>query len=102
MSHKPRELHLGRPALRISGLVKDYGRVHAVRRIDLEVRRAEVFGFLGPNGAGKTTTIRCILDLLRRLATQLHGTFARPAAALVTTLSHPTILPMPVVRIRNP
>ena len=55
-------------ALRISGLVKDYGRVHAVRGIDLEVRRAEVFGFLGPNGAGKTTTIRCILDLLRPTA----------------------------------
>jgi ABC-2 type transport system ATP-binding protein len=59
---------LDRPALRISGLVKDYGRVHAVRGIDLEVRRAEVFGFLGPNGAGKTTTIRCILDLLRPTA----------------------------------
>ena len=57
-----------RPALRISGLVKEYGRVHAVRGIDLEVRRGEVFGFLGPNGAGKTTTIRCILDLLRPTA----------------------------------
>jgi ABC-2 type transport system ATP-binding protein len=54
-----------RPALRITRLIKDYGRVHAVRGIDLEVRRGEVFGFLGPNGAGKTTTIRCILDLLR-------------------------------------
>jgi len=54
-----------RPALRITRLVKDYGRVHAVRGIDLEVRHGEVFGFLGPNGAGKTTTIRCILDLLR-------------------------------------
>jgi len=37
-----------RPTLRINGLVKDYGRVHAVRGIDLEVRRGEVFGFLGP------------------------------------------------------
>jgi ABC-2 type transport system ATP-binding protein len=53
------------PALRVRGLVKDYGRVHAVRGIDLDVRRGEVFGFLGPNGAGKTTTIRCVLDLLR-------------------------------------
>jgi ABC-2 type transport system ATP-binding protein len=56
------------PALRISGLVKNYGKVQAVRGIDLEVRRGEVFGFLGPNGAGKTTTIRCILDLLRPTA----------------------------------
>ncbi len=52
------------PALRITGLVKEYGKVQAVRGIDLEVRRGEVFGFLGPNGAGKSTTIRCILDLL--------------------------------------
>jgi ABC-2 type transport system ATP-binding protein len=52
-------------ALRTEGLVKDYGSIHAVRGIDLEVRRGEVFGFLGPNGAGKTTTIRCALDLLR-------------------------------------
>jgi ABC-2 type transport system ATP-binding protein len=56
------------PALRISGLVKDYGRVHAIRGIDLDVRRGEVYGFLGPNGAGKTTTIRCILDLIRPTA----------------------------------
>jgi ABC-2 type transport system ATP-binding protein len=56
------------PALRITGLVKDYGRVHAVRGIDLEVRRGEVYGFLGPNGSGKTTTIRCLLDLLRPTA----------------------------------
>jgi ABC-2 type transport system ATP-binding protein len=58
-------------AIRIEGLVKDYGSVHAVRGLDLEVRRGEVFGFLGPNGAGKTTTIRCLLDLLRPTAGHL-------------------------------
>jgi ABC-2 type transport system ATP-binding protein len=51
--------------LRIQGLVKRYGKVEAVRGIDLEVQPGEVFGFVGPNGAGKSTTIRCILDLLR-------------------------------------
>ncbi|MGO8686131.1 MAG: ABC transporter ATP-binding protein [Candidatus Dormibacteria bacterium] len=51
--------------LRVERLVKDYGTVHAVRGIDLELRRGEILGFLGPNGAGKSTTIRCILDLLR-------------------------------------
>jgi ABC-2 type transport system ATP-binding protein len=51
--------------LSIQGLTKSYGRVQALRGVDLEVRRGEVFGFLGPNGAGKTTTIRCLLDLIR-------------------------------------
>ena len=34
-------------------------------RIDLTVRRGQVFGFLGPNGAGKTTTIRILATLAR-------------------------------------
>jgi ABC-2 type transport system ATP-binding protein len=52
-------------ALTIRGLTKSYGKVRALRGLDLEVRRGEVLGFLGPNGAGKTTTIRCLLDLIR-------------------------------------
>ncbi len=52
-------------ALKAEGLTKSYGRVRALRGIDLEMRRGEVLGYLGPNGAGKTTTIRCMLDLIR-------------------------------------
>ena len=51
--------------LMTQGLTKSYGKVRALRGVDLEVRRGEIFGFLGPNGAGKTTTIRCLLDLIR-------------------------------------
>ena len=46
-------------------LTKYYGPVRGLERLDLEVRRGEVFGFLGPNGAGKTTTIRLLLDFIR-------------------------------------
>lgn len=52
-------------AIAIHGLTKSYGKVRALRGIDLEVQQGEIFGFLGPNGAGKTTTIRCALDLIR-------------------------------------
>jgi ABC-2 type transport system ATP-binding protein len=39
-------------------------RVEAVRRVSLDVRRGEIFGFLGPNGAGKTTTIKMLTGLI--------------------------------------
>ena len=44
----------------VRGLVKRYGRREAVRGIDLDVRRGEIFAFLGPNGAGKTTTVEIL------------------------------------------
>ena len=46
--------------VRAHGLTKAYGELEAVRGIDVEVRRGELFGFLGPNGAGKSTTMRMI------------------------------------------
>lgn len=52
-------------AILARGLAKSYGRIEAVRGVDLEVRRGEIYGFLGLNGAGKTTTIRMILGLVR-------------------------------------
>ncbi|NIK59153.1 ABC transporter ATP-binding protein [Kribbella shirazensis] len=55
-------------ALRVSGLVKDFGTTRALDHLNLTVSEGEVHGFLGPNGAGKTTTIRILLGLLRRTA----------------------------------
>ncbi len=48
------------PAITVAGLEKSYGAVDAVRGIDLEVSRGEVFAFVGPNGAGKTTTVEIL------------------------------------------
>jgi ABC-2 type transport system ATP-binding protein len=43
-----------------------YGSFEAVRGIDLQVKRGEVFAFLGPNGAGKTTTVEILEGYRRR------------------------------------
>jgi ABC-2 type transport system ATP-binding protein len=47
-------------AIVVQGLRKSYAGFEAVRGIDFEVRRGEVFGLLGPNGAGKTTTVEVL------------------------------------------
>jgi ABC-2 type transport system ATP-binding protein len=47
-------------AIDVSGLRKSYGDFEAVRGVDFEVTRGEVFGLLGPNGAGKTTIVEIL------------------------------------------
>src|SRR5918997_88452 len=50
-------------AIEARGLTKDFGRVRALRGLDLEVPPGSVFGFLGPNGAGKTTALSILVGL---------------------------------------
>jgi ABC-2 type transport system ATP-binding protein len=46
-------------------LVKTFGKIQAVRGIDLAIESGEIFGLLGPNGAGKTTTIGMLCTIIR-------------------------------------
>jgi ABC-2 type transport system ATP-binding protein len=50
--------------LRTKDLSKKFGKRWAVKNLNVQVHRGDVFAFLGPNGAGKSTTIRMILTLL--------------------------------------
>jgi ABC-2 type transport system ATP-binding protein len=52
-------------AIRLAGLHKSFGKVRAVRGVDLTIAPGEVVAFLGPNGAGKSTTIDMMLGLTR-------------------------------------
>lgn len=49
----------------VTGLTKYFDRKCVVDRLDMKVRRGEIFGFLGPNGSGKTTTLRMLCGLLQ-------------------------------------
>ena len=52
-------------AVEVKELYKSFGTVHAVRGLNLQIRRGEVFGLLGPNGAGKTTSLEMMEGLVR-------------------------------------
>ncbi len=58
------------------GLTRRFGHVTAVDGVDLDIPRAEIYGFLGPNGSGKSTTIRMLCGLLQ------------PTAGTVRVLGH--------------
>jgi ABC-type multidrug transport system ATPase subunit len=64
-------------AIATIALTKRYRDVVAVKDLDLDVRRGEIYGFLGRNGAGKTTTIRMLLGLIR------------PSSGMVAVLGKP-------------
>src|SRR3954463_13329302 len=56
---------VGKEAIEAVGVHKRFGKVEALRGIDLAVPTASVFALLGPNGAGKTTAVRILATLLR-------------------------------------
>ena len=51
-------------AIQARSLTKQFGTLTAVNHLDLDVPRAQIYGFLGPNGSGKSTTIRMLCGLL--------------------------------------
>ncbi|MEV0623746.1 ABC transporter ATP-binding protein [Nonomuraea sp. NPDC050404] len=62
--------------LEIRGVSKSYGRVHALRNVDLTVRRGEMLSIVGPSGSGKSTLL------------QIAGTLDRPTSGTVRVAGH--------------
>jgi ABC-2 type transport system ATP-binding protein len=54
--------------IELKDLTKKYGDFQAVNRLNLSVKKGEIFGFIGPNGAGKTTTIKMMGGILEPTA----------------------------------
>ena len=56
------------PAIAISGLVKNYGRVKALQGLDLSIDAGQIYGLLGPNGSGKSTLIKTLVGAVKPTA----------------------------------
>src|SRR5438270_10078121 len=68
------------PIIRIQNLAKTYASgFEALKNVNLEIRRGEIFALLGPNGAGKTTLISIICGIVT------------PSAGTVTVDGHDII-----------
>lgn len=52
--------------IEVTGLVKSYGLIQAVRGLDFYVERGKLFACLGPNGAGKSTTVEILSTALKK------------------------------------
>jgi ABC-2 type transport system ATP-binding protein len=65
----------------VRGLRMSYGHYEAVRGIDLDVARGQVFAFLGPNGAGKTSTVEILEGFRSRTGGEVQVLGADPAHA---------------------
>ena len=78
-------------------LTKYFGKLCAVNRIDLEVKRGQVFGMLGPNGSGKTTTLGMLMGVTNPTSGSFTW-FGEPATHLTrkkigAVLEHPIFYP---------
>ena len=68
------------PIIKISGVSKTYATgFEALKSVDLEIRRGEIFALLGPNGAGKTTLINIVCGIVK------------PSGGTVTVAGHDII-----------
>lgn len=53
------------PILNVKNLSMNFGGIHALNNIDLEIKRGEIVALIGPNGAGKTTFFNCVTGIYK-------------------------------------
>jgi ABC-2 type transport system ATP-binding protein len=78
-----------RAAIRIRGLKKNYGPTQAVKGVDLDIDRGEIFGLIGPDGAGKTSMFQVLGGVMQQTSGEamILGKPAREARGYVGYLT---------------
>src|SRR5215467_5875490 len=76
-------------AISVRGLRKSYGKLEAVRGVDLEIERGEIFGVIGPDGAGKTSVFQILGGVMAATAGEalIFGQTSREARSVVGYLT---------------
>ncbi len=76
-------------AISVRGLRKSYGELEAMRGVDLDVERGEIFGVIGPDGAGKTSVFQILGGVMAATAGEalIFGQMAREARTVVGYLT---------------
>ena len=90
----------GEVCLSYKGVSKRFGEIQALKDVDLEIRKGEIFGFIGPDGAGKTTLIRIamgitnpdegecdLLGIANRRKARIHAGYVSQRFSLYTDMS---------------
>ncbi len=77
--------------VRASGFVKRYKQHLAVDRLDLTVKRGEIYGLIGPDGAGKSSVMKAIAGVLRLNCGNLFECFLKPFAHFANKNGAPAI-----------
>ncbi|MCA8941047.1 MAG: ABC transporter ATP-binding protein [Planctomycetes bacterium] len=87
--------------LHLEGVSKAFGRVQALRSVDLSVGRGEIVGFVGPNGAGKSTCMRICVGIVDRDAGTVRALDRDPRRDPIAIRSHCGYLPGETSLYRN-
>lgn len=88
--------------LKTTDLTKIYAHKPVVNKVNLKLRKGDIYGFIGKNGAGKTTTIRMIVGLARSNGgeIELFGSkdLAKGRAKVGTVIEYPALYPYMTAR----
>lgn len=83
--------------LRTTDLTKIYSRKAAVNKVNLEIKKGDIYGFIGRNGAGKTTTIRMIVGLSKPTSGKIElfesGNLMQGRSRIGTVIEYPSVYP---------
>jgi ABC-2 type transport system ATP-binding protein len=71
----------GKEVIQVRSLYKNYGQLAAVKGINFDVKRGEIFGLIGPDGAGKTTTFHILSGVMKASAGKVTLLGQSPQAA---------------------